>query len=126
VLSAKEKRRAYMKAYHEKHKLREKEARRLRMAANPEKYLAAQRKAYYGITPEQAAALMASQGGKCAICETSTPNGRGAWHLDHDHKTGAVRNFLCQACNSGLGFFRDDADRLTTAAQYLRKHQNGR
>ena len=111
-----------MVAYHKKHKEREKAARQARIAANPDKYLAAQRRYYYGITEKQADALLASQGGRCAICRTDTPNGRGAWHLDHDHATQAVRGFLCQACNSGLGFFKDDPLRLSLAGEYLKKH----
>lgn len=64
-------------------------------------------------------ALLARQGGKCAICGTDRPGGRGTFHVDHDHATGKVRALLCNACNTGLGAFRDDPVRLRAAADYL-------
>lgn len=117
-------RKAYRKAYYERTKLSQREARRVREKANPEKYLAAQRRRYYGISGEEADALLAAQDGRCAICRCAHPGGRGAWHLDHDHASGAVRGFLCQGCNNGLGLFRDDPARLEAAAGYLK--QRGR
>ena len=122
-MAVSEKRRAYMKKYLAKNKEREREKAKARYAADPEKYRNAQRQRYYGVSPEQAAALLVSQGSRCAICRTDTPNGRGFWHLDHDHATNKVRAFLCQACNNGLGFFRDDPLRLELAAAYLRTHK---
>ena len=67
--------------------------------------------------------MMAAQGSMCAICGLP-PSGKGpnaVLHIDHDHKTGKVRGLLCQACNRGLGFFRDARDRLTAAIEYLCK-----
>ena len=42
-------------------------------------------------------ALLAKQGGGCAICG-ATPKTRRL-HTDRDHKTGAVRGLLCHRCN---------------------------
>lgn len=54
----------------------------------------------------------------CAICgATDVPI-----IVDHDHATGRARDALCQYCNSGLGFFRDDVSRLRAAANYVVKH----
>lgn len=68
----------------------------------------------YGLTPEQYAALLEKQDGKCAICcETKD------LHVDHCHETKKVRGLLCGACNRGLGLFGDAADKLRRAGQYL-------
>ena len=73
----------------------------------------------YGISAEQYDQLWQSQDGRCAICRTDTPGGRGGFHVDHCHVSGAVRGLLCNNCNQGLGKFADDPDRLRTAANYL-------
>lgn len=72
----------------------------------------------YGISPEEYERLFQSQGGRCAICRTDQPNGKG-FHLDHDHATGAIRGILCSSCNNGLGRFRDDPAHLQAAIAYL-------
>lgn len=77
--------------------------------------------AKYGLTPKEVAALIASQGGRCAICEQALKPGVGGAAIDHDHDSGAVRGMLCCPCNLGLGHFRDDAERLARAAVYLSK-----
>lgn len=56
------------------------------------------------------------QQGRCAICGDKT----GKLFIDHDHKTGEVRGLLCHFCNSGIGLFRDDPDRLNSAIKYLK------
>jgi hypothetical protein len=71
----------------------------------------------YGITGEEADAMLASQGGLCAICRAAP-----AVHVDHDHATGAVRALLCFNCNGGLGQFKDDPAVLRAAADYVRFH----
>lgn len=79
-------------------------------------------KSRYGITQRQAVELAAFQGGVCAICHSPPRNPstkRGGLHVDHDHTTGLVRGLLCEPCNQGLGFFRDDVARLQGAIEYL-------
>lgn len=39
--------------------------------------------------------------------------------LDHDHKTGRFRGWLCSNCNMGLGLFRDNPTALESAIRYL-------
>ena len=69
----------------------------------------------YGITEEQYQAMLAKQGGKCAICqETMTKV-----CVDHCHETKIVRGLLCDRCNTGLGKFRDDAGLIRRALEYL-------
>ena len=71
----------------------------------------------YGISAEDADAMLAAQSGVCAICRAAP-----ARHVDHDHATGAVRALLCFNCNGGLGQFRDDPSLLHLAAFYLEHH----
>lgn len=80
-------------------------------------------KSRFGVTLEWFDSLLASQGGRCAICGTDTPGGRGAFHVDHCHTTGAVRRLLCHNCNVGLGHFRDDPVLLVSATHYLLEFQ---
>jgi hypothetical protein len=79
----------------------------------------------YGITEDDYSALCAKQDGRCAICGSAEAGGWGGQlPVDHDHETGRVRGLLCNGCNSGLGRFGDDPDRLLAAAAYLLSWQN--
>ncbi len=73
----------------------------------------------YGITLEQYAAMFEEQGGLCRICGQQMELFSRSCHLDHDHRTGAVRALLCHHCNHGLGSFRDNAETLRRAADYI-------
>lgn len=64
----------------------------------------------YGLTVEEADALLATN---CALC------GAEATSIDHCHRTGKARSGLCHNCNTALGKFYDDPDRLRRAAQYV-------
>ena len=61
----------------------------------------------------------ARQGHSCAICNKRPQPGQRRLSCDHDHRTGAVRGLLCQKCNRGLVWFRDNPDLLMTASFYL-------
>lgn len=54
----------------------------------------------YGLTAAQYDALLALQGGRCAICRARPRSKRLA--VDHDHASGAVRGLLCSRCNHEL------------------------
>lgn len=69
----------------------------------------------YGITLAERNLILESQGGVCALCFRVAKR----WHTDHDHKTGRVRGILCSGCNTALGAFRDDPERLLRAARYV-------
>jgi hypothetical protein len=84
----------------------------------------------FNMTLDEWNAIFDSQGRTCACCKathpghrTRTPSQQGAWHTDHDHKTGAIRGILCHSCNTGLGRFQDSEERLSQALAYLRRHK---
>lgn len=58
----------------------------------------------------------------CECCG-SVPNGRGktTLHLDHCHRTGVFRGWLCYRCNSAIGLFGDDIGAMWRAITYLSK-----
>jgi hypothetical protein len=87
-------------------------------------------KSTYGVDRKQYDAMLAKQGGGCAICGTTNPGGgRRAtkFYVDHDHsccpgKTccgACVRGLLCNGCNLALGIVKDDVERLKKAIHYL-------
>lgn len=76
----------------------------------------------FGISLDEVEALVAAQGGRCAICN-EVP--RGVLCVDHCHRNGRVRGLLCRKCNMGIGLLRDDPELLAQAAAYLRKSMLG-
>ena len=65
----------------------------------------------YGVTLADYRAMLAAQGGKCAIClAPEAAQFKGVFHVDHCHATGAVRGLLCRGCNHMLGAVGDDPD----------------
>ena len=70
--------------------------------------------ANYQLSTKEYSELLASQKGKCLICKSSRK-----LVVDHDHISGKVRGILCDHCNRGLGYFRDNPAFLTDAAKYL-------
>ena len=87
------------------------------------------RRTNYGLSREQFEALIVGQGGRCAICRTDKPGGKGTWRVDHDHSccSGAkscgqcVRGLLCNNCNRAIGLMADDTTRLESAVRYLKR-----
>ncbi|MFN2503529.1 MAG: endonuclease VII domain-containing protein, partial [Acidimicrobiales bacterium] len=67
----------------------------------------------YGLSLEEYDAMLADQGGGCAICQ------RSADPVDHDHGTGLIRGLLCFTCNNALGDFEDDPVLLRKALAYV-------
>lgn len=71
----------------------------------------------YGITPEYYSVLFTLQNGKCKICD-KPPDGKHLY-IDHCHITNRVRGLLCNACNLGLGQFKDRRDLIERALAYI-------
>ena len=74
------------------------------------------RAAQLGVTPADYDRLLAAQGGHCALCP-NTPKTRRL-HVDHDHRTGAVRGLLCYRCNRALPAYLP-AEWFARAAEYV-------
>jgi hypothetical protein len=104
----------------EKKRAQARESMRCYRLSNPERVRDIKLKSNYGLTPGGYAELLAAQGGLCKICKTCKPRGRGAFNVDHCHATGRVRGLLCNACNLGLGMFKDSPELLTAALAYLK------
>jgi hypothetical protein len=93
----------------------------------------------YGLTFEEFDALLAQQGGKCAICGTTEPGdvraGPRGWNVDHDHACCStrkrscgecIRGIICSPCNRALGFLREDPVIVRAALDYLLAYQASR
>lgn len=74
----------------------------------------------FGFTLEDYENLIKKQRGMCKICK-NIPKRR--LHLDHSHKTGKFRAFICGNCNLGLGLFKDDIKLLLQASKYIAKYE---
>lgn len=70
-----------------------------------------------GVTFIQRLAMIEEQSNLCAICDTEMKKA----YIDHCHYTGRIRAALCFKCNTGLGVFDDDVDKLHSAIIYLNK-----
>lgn len=84
-------------------------------------------KRYYGLSLNNYAEMYRVQDGKCAICNLpeTIKDRQGdvrVLSVDHCHKTGKIRQLLCNSCNHMLGEAKDSEEILLAAADYLRKH----
>jgi len=60
-----------------------------------------------------------------AVCEQChKPPGKRALCVDHDHKTGEFRGWLCGKCNSGLALLGDNIEGLIAAFVYLNRRSH--
>lgn len=95
------KRRAQQARRRKKHPDKFRDAMRRWRANNPHSSV----RNNHGISVAQYLTLVTAQAGKCAICGTDKPAGRGKkLCVDHCHATNKIRGLLCHTCNSGLGF----------------------
>jgi hypothetical protein len=69
----------------------------------------------YDLDPELAEQLVQNRVGECRICGSILP-----LVVDHCHTTGTVRGLICSACNSVLGYSKDNIKTLENAITYLR------
>lgn len=91
------------------------QAERLASGSGREAYLLRK----FGITQADYDAMLAEQGGGCALCGKTAQRYTTYLHVDHDHATGRIRGLLCDQHNLILGRFNDDPAQLRRAADYL-------
>lgn len=77
---------------------------------NKDKVAFAKAKSAYGITEQEYKNLKRIS----QICGS-----KDKLVIDHSHKTGKIRGMLCQSCNKGLGFFKDNPALLERASDYV-------
>jgi hypothetical protein len=73
----------------------------------------------YGVTKEFLIGIYEKHQGKCAICNEVPTSERGL-HIDHCHKTGAIRGLLCHGCNTGIGALKENPEIMLKAINYLK------
>lgn len=71
----------------------------------------------YGLDLESYNNIFDKQQGACKICGDKIN-----LCVDHDHKTGKIRGLLCNACNKGIGYMKDNPDILEKAILYLKEN----
>lgn len=109
----------------QKHYYKNHEAEKFRVQEyrinNVEKVKASNRntklKRLYGITQEQFLEMSNKQDNKCACCGSETK-----LVVDHNHTTGAIRELLCNNCNTALGLLNEDISIIQQLENYIRKH----
>lgn len=81
----------------------------------------------YGLTLDAYAALLAKQGGGCAICQATIGEVKRNRRLfvDHDHQTGEVRGLLCGRCNTAIAYLRDHPQYAHALLGYLMRWTRG-
>lgn len=104
-------------------------AQKVYRALRSEAFQGYELKRRFGISNADYAKMHEAQGGLCAICQRpetakhKASGGSRSLAVDHCHGGGHVRALLCSACNTGLGNFGDDPDRLRAAISYLERHK---
>lgn len=116
------------------------EKNRRYLAANPEKAAEFKRRQregnpvrhlwnMHGMRPEDRAAMVTAQEGRCCYCERPLGSDPHEVHIDHDHSctcgpanscTACRRGLACRDCNVLIGHAGDDPDRLDRIAANFR------
>jgi hypothetical protein len=93
----------------------------------------------FGLTLDDYNSMLVSQNSCCAICQThiseyvsqcdgsksvfAQRKSKQNFSVDHCHNTGKIRGLLCYNCNLLLGNAKDKINLLTSAIDYLKRHQ---
>lgn len=101
-----------------------------RDAYSPEEWFRHNLKSRYSMSEQDYQGLLSGQSGVCAVCGEKCPSGKKL-AVDHDHSCcpgrkscgKCIRGLLCSRCNTGIGSFRDRADLLLSAANYIEREE---
>jgi len=106
----KEKRNTYMRSWNAKN--------------NDKRYkygVKARLKRRYGLVQGDYEAMLALQGGHCALCNTTPEQERyKKLNIDHCHETGIIRGLLCTSHNHAIGKMGDNEENLLRVLAYVR------
>ena len=93
---------------------------------NPEKRKLVVKKSWikctYGIVYEDYLSMHREQDYKCKICKRHADEFKKGLVVDHDHKTGKVRDLLCTNCNSQLHVL-ENKELYDKYMNYLNSHK---
>ena len=136
---AKENQKQYLRDYYQRNKEAGRAARKENYEAHREERLAKAKKDYqddpyrkrlhavktkFGLSKDEYEQMRKEADGRCGICGQPQTKRFKYLSVDHDHKTGQVRELLCNDCNLGLGCFKDDPERVRKALEYLERWGN--
>lgn len=82
----------------------------------------------YGLTREDYTSKLEAQNFKCEICGEKETKIDGRTNklvllaVDHNHKTGKIRDLLCWRCNTTIGKINENLDLIDKMKAYLIKH----
>lgn len=76
----------------------------------------------YGISLETYNEMFQRQSGKCSICGKHQSELDHCLCVDHDHKTGKIRELLCRKCNLLVGNCLESIELLNNTKLYLEKY----
>jgi hypothetical protein len=79
-------------------------------------------KCTYGIVYEDYLSMHREQDYKCKICKRHADEFKKGLVVDHDHKTGKVRDLLCTNCNSQLHVL-ENKELYDKYMHYLNSHK---
>jgi len=109
----------YKKDYSIINRLKISQQRRQFRNNNKDKIRDQKLKCTYNISSIEYSKLFNKQNGCCAICDKHQSDFKYNLCVDHDHKTGKIRGLLCNECNRGIGYLKDNPNLLNKGATYI-------
>ena len=60
---------------------------------------------------------------QCEICGAFGSDFKKGLCLDHNHKTGKLRGWICTRCNTAIGMVKENTEILLAIIEYIKKYQ---